>query len=72
LRTPHKFTDGSGNVLPDAYLVKKGTTAQELAYLIHTDLGKGFLYAILAKENKRVGGTYELQNNDVVKVVSAR
>ncbi|MGC8974982.1 MAG: redox-regulated ATPase YchF [Thermoprotei archaeon] len=69
---PHKFTDGSGNVLPDAYLVKKGTTAQELAYLIHTDLGKGFLYAILAKENKRVGGTYELQNNDVVKVVSAR
>lgn len=69
---PHKFTDSGGNILPDAYLVKKGTTAQELAYLIHTDLGKGFLYAILAKENKRVGSTYELRNNDVVKVVSAR
>jgi ribosome-binding ATPase YchF (GTP1/OBG family) len=68
----HRFTDSSGNVLPDAYLVRKGTTAQELAYLIHTDLGKGFLYAILARENKRVGGTYELQNNDVVKVVSTR
>lgn len=69
---PHKFTDSSGNVLPDAYLVRKGTTAQELAYLVHTDLGKGFLYAILAKENKRVGAAYELQNNDVIKIVSAR
>lgn len=69
---PHKFTDSSGNVLPDAYLVKKGTTAQELAYLVHTDLGKGFLHAILAKENKRVGSAYELQNNDIIKVVSAR
>lgn len=72
IEDPHKFTDSSGNVLPDAYLVRKGTTAQELAYLVHTDLGKGFLYAILAKENKRVGSTYELQNNDVIKVVSAR
>lgn len=69
---PHKFTDGSGNVLPDAYLVRKGTTAQELAYLVHTDLGKGFLYAVLAKENKRVGAAHELQNNDVIKIVSAR
>ena len=69
---PHKYTDGYGNVLPDAYLVRKGTTAQELAYLIHTDLGKGFLYAILAKENKRVGGSYVLSDGDVVKVVSAR
>ncbi len=69
---PHKFTDSSGNILPDAYLVRKGTTTQELAYLVHTDLGKGFLYAILAKENKRIGGTYELRNNDVIKVVSTK
>ncbi|PUA33487.1 MAG: redox-regulated ATPase YchF [Zestosphaera tikiterensis] len=68
----HKYTDSNGNVLPDAYIVKKGTTAQELAYMIHTDLGKAFLYAILAKENKRVGATYELKDNDIVKVVSAK
>lgn len=69
---PHKYADSSGNVLPDAYLVRKGVTAQELAYLVHTDLGKGFLYALLARENKRVGASYELRNNDVIKIVSAR
>ncbi len=69
---PHKYTDTSGNILPDTYLVKKGTTAHELAYLIHTDLGEGFLYAVLAKENKRVGGNYVLQDNDVVKIVSTK
>ncbi|MEM2005213.1 MAG: redox-regulated ATPase YchF [Zestosphaera sp.] len=69
---PHKYADSNGNVLPDAYLVRKGVTAQELAYLVHTDLGKGFLYALLAKESKRVGASYELRNNDVVKIVSAR
>ncbi len=68
---PHKFTDHEGNVLPDAYLVRKGITARELAYLIHTDLGKGFIYAILAKEGKKVGATYELRDGDVVKIVSA-
>ncbi len=69
---PHKYTDGYGNVLPDAYLVRKGTTALELAYLIHTDLGKGFIHAVLAKEGKRVGASYELKDGDVVKIVSAR
>ncbi|MCD6324292.1 MAG: redox-regulated ATPase YchF [Desulfurococcales archaeon] len=69
---PHKYTDGYGNVLPDAYLVREGTTAEELAYLIHTDLGKGFLYAVLAREGKRVGGSYILKDGDIVKVVSAK
>lgn len=68
----HKFTDHYGNVLPDAYLVKEGTTALELAYLIHTEIGKGFLYAILAKENKRVGASHILKDNDVVKIVSTK
>jgi len=67
----HKFTDHSGNVLPDAYLVKRGTTALELAYMIHTELGKGFLYAILAKGDRRVGSNYELRDGDIIKIVSA-
>lgn len=66
-----KLTDSKGNVLPDAYLVPGGTTVQELAYMIHTDLGKGFLYAVLAKDRRKVGGNYELCDGDVVKVVSS-
>ena len=67
----NKYTDHHGNILPDAYLVKKGTTARELAYMVHTDLGKSFLYAINAKTKQRVGEDYVLQDNDVIKIVAA-
>ncbi len=66
----NKLTDSKGNILPDAYLVSKGTKALELAYMVHTDLGKGFLHAVLAKGKRRVGGDYELQDGDVIKIVS--
>ncbi len=68
----NRYTDHHGNVLPDVYLVPKGTTARELAYMIHTDLGKSFLYAIDAKSKRRVGEDYVLQDNDVIKIVAAK
>ena len=36
-----------------------------------TDLGKGFLYAINVRSKMRLGADYMLQNNDVIKIVSA-
>ncbi|MBO8179109.1 MAG: redox-regulated ATPase YchF [Archaeoglobus sp.] len=66
----NKFTDSKGNVLPDAMLVKRGTTAKELAFKIHTDIGKHFIYALDAKTKMRVADDYELKNNDVIKIVS--
>ncbi len=68
----NKYTDTKGNVLPDAMLVKKGTTARELAYKIHTDIGESFIYAVDARKKMRVGEDYELKNNDVIKIVSAK
>ncbi|WP_048162937.1 redox-regulated ATPase YchF [Thermogladius calderae] len=68
----NKYTDHHGNVLPDVYLVPWGTTAKELAYMIHTDLGEGFLYAINARTKERVGEDYQLKYGDVIKVVSAK
>ena len=35
-----QWIDKNGNVLPDAYLMKDGDTALDLAYKIHTDIGK--------------------------------
>ncbi|MCQ6254832.1 redox-regulated ATPase YchF [Methanocaldococcus sp.] len=67
----NKFTDKEGNVLPDAFLVKKGTTAKDLAYKIHTELGDKFIYAIDAKRKIRIGADYELKHNDIIKIVSA-
>ncbi len=67
---PTHYTDGKGRVLPDAYLVPRGTTARQLAYMVHTDLGKTFLYAIDARSKRRLGEDYELENGMVVKIVA--
>ena len=69
---PNKFTDKNGRILPDVLLVPRGTTARELAYRIHTDLGETFLYAINARTKQRVGESYVLQDNDVIKIVAAK
>lgn len=67
----NKFTDKKGNVLPDAYIVRKGTTAKMLAKMVHTELAEGFLYAIDAKRKIRIGADYELKDGDVIRIVSA-
>ena len=66
----NKYTDHYGNVLPDAFLVKEGTTAIELAEKIHTSLAKNMLYAVDAKKKIRVPKDYRLKDNDVIKFVS--
>lgn len=66
------LTDHNGRVLPDAYLVPYGTTTRQLAYLIHTDLGESFIYAVEAREKKRVGEDYTLKDRDVISIVSAK
>jgi ribosome-binding ATPase YchF (GTP1/OBG family) len=66
------LADHTGRVLPDAYLVPYGTTARQLAYIIHTELGEGFIYAVEAREKKRVGEDYTLKDRDVISIVSAR
>ncbi|MCQ8898584.1 MAG: redox-regulated ATPase YchF [Hadesarchaea archaeon] len=68
----NKLTDREGNVLPDAFLVPKGTTARELAYRIHTELGESFLYAIDARTKRRVGEDHPLKDGDVISVVAAK
>jgi hypothetical protein len=67
-----RLSDHTGRVLPDAYLIPYGTTARQLAYIIHTELGEGFIYAVEARERKRVGEDFVLKDRDVVSIVSAR
>jgi len=67
-----KLSDHKGNVLPDAYVVPYGTTARQLAYIIHTELGEGFIYAMEAREKKRIGEDYVLKDRDVISIVSAK
>ncbi len=65
------YTDHSGNVLPDAILIRKGSTTLDLAHAIHTDIAKGMLYAIDARTKMRLSKEYVLKDNDVIKVVSS-
>ncbi len=66
------LSDHRGRVLPDAYILPYGTTARQLAYKIHTELGESFIYAVEAHEKKRVGENYLLKDRDVISIVSAR
>jgi ribosome-binding ATPase YchF (GTP1/OBG family) len=68
---PNTLTDSKGNVLPDVYLVKEGSTPRDLAFKIHTELGRGFLYAVDARTKLRLPSDYRLKAGDVVSIVSS-
>ncbi|MDQ2052491.1 redox-regulated ATPase YchF [Natronolimnohabitans sp. A-GB9] len=65
-----KWSDGSGNILPDAHLLPDGSTPVDLAYAVHSDIGDGYLHAVNAKTDREVGEDYELEEGDVIKIVS--
>ncbi len=63
-----EWSDKKGNILPNVFLVKKGSTVLDLAYMIHEDIGKGFISAVDARTKKRLGKEYVLNRNDVIKI----
>ncbi|MEM2094572.1 MAG: redox-regulated ATPase YchF [Candidatus Bathyarchaeia archaeon] len=72
VENPEHFCDRDGRVLPDVYLVPKGTTARQLAYMIHSDLGNSFLYAVDARTKMRLGEDYVLRDRSVISIVSTK
>jgi ribosome-binding ATPase YchF (GTP1/OBG family) len=66
------FSDKHGNVLPDVYLMKSGSTVEDLAREIHSELAKGMLYAVDARDGLRLPLDYHLKDRDVLSIVSAR
>ena len=65
-----KLTNKDGVILPDTKLIPEGSTAKDLAGLIHADIAKGFLHAIDCKTKQRISGDQKLKNGDVIKIVS--
>ncbi len=66
----HHWTDKSGNILPDAFLVPRGSTAVDVAFKVHTDLGNHFIRAINARTKMVVGRDHPVQDGDVIKIVA--
>jgi hypothetical protein len=66
----HKYTDQKGNVLPDGFLVPRGSNPRQLAYIVHTDIGDKFMHAVDARKNMRVASDYELKDGDIISIVT--
>lgn len=65
-----RYTDHFGRILPDAFLMPRGSNAKDLAYKVHSDLGDKFIRAVNAKTKRTVGADYILQDGDVIKIVA--
>ncbi len=66
-----KLSDKDGRVLPDVFLLPPGSTAEDLAYEIHSDLAKTMIFAIDARTRLRLPKDYALRDRDVIKIVAA-
>lgn len=65
----NKLGDSKGNILPDCFLLPKGSTALDFAYFLHTDFGKGFIKAIDARTKQARGKEYELKHRDALEII---
>ncbi|MCL2607453.1 MAG: redox-regulated ATPase YchF [Methanomassiliicoccaceae archaeon] len=68
----NRYTDSFGRVLPDTFLMKRGSTAKELAYRVHTELGDRFIRAVNARTKRTVGSDYVLLDGDIIKIISGK
>lgn len=66
----HKWMDKEGRVLPDAFLMRRGSNAKDLAYKVHTDLGDNFIRAIDGRTHMAIGHDHVLKDGDVIKIVA--
>ncbi|MCX6819139.1 MAG: redox-regulated ATPase YchF [Candidatus Aenigmarchaeota archaeon] len=68
----NRYSDKKGNVLPNAFLMTKGSTALDLAFRVHEDIGKKFISAVDAKTGRSVSAEYELKDGDIISIKAGR
>jgi ribosome-binding ATPase YchF (GTP1/OBG family) len=66
----NKLADSKGNILPDCYLLKDGSTALDFAFSLHTDIGKNFVKAIDARTGRALGKDYKLKHRDALEIAT--
>ena len=65
-----KLTDKHGRILPDIYLMPTGSSVEDLARTIHTDLVRGLVYAVDVRTGLHLPTNYVLRDRDVLSIVS--
>lgn len=68
----NKYCDGLGKVLPDAFLLAKGSSVFDLAGKVHTDLQKHFIGAVNARTKMRIGRETLLSKGDVIRIIAGK
>jgi hypothetical protein len=66
----NKFSSKKGEVLPDVFLMSPNSTALDLAFKVHTDIGEKFIGAIDARTRRKVGSDHVLKHNDIIKILT--
>ena len=65
----NKLEDKDGNVLPDCFLLPKGSTALQFAFRLHSDIGNNFVKAMDVKSKKVIGKEHVLKDRDVIEIM---
>lgn len=65
-----KLSDSKGNILPDCFLMKNGSTALDFAFRLHTDIGNNFVKAIDIRTKQAVGKDYVLKHCDGLEIIT--
>jgi len=65
-RTPQD----DGTFLQDCFVLPDGSTAEEFAYFLHTDIGDGFLHAHDVRTERQIGADTELDHRDVIEITT--
>lgn len=66
----HKLADSKGNILPDCFLLKEGSTALDFAATVHSDLAKNFIRAINAKTKMTVGKEHVVKHREGYEIIT--
>jgi ribosome-binding ATPase YchF (GTP1/OBG family) len=68
----NKFCDKDGNILPDAFIMPKGSRVIDLAMRIHSEVAERAAFAINARTKERISLETELKHRDVIKIFLRR
>ena len=66
-----KLADSKGNVLPDCFLLKEGSTALDFAFYLHTDIGNSFVKAVDVRTKMAVGKDHVLKHRDGLEIMTS-
>ena len=60
----------SQGVFRDCFILPDGSTTEDFAYHLHSDIGEGLLHGIDCHSKRQIGSDHELGHRDVVEIIS--